>query len=109
MKRFLKFLSIEEQESEYLMNTVLTFLGNYDLSIEDCRGQRYDNAANMFGKYSGLEARIKEICEFTTFVPTAARYFNLVGLHTAECLQGTTSFFNNSEIIQFFFEFGELN
>ncbi|KAJ8873262.1 hypothetical protein PR048_026896 [Dryococelus australis] len=35
-----------------------------NITVEDCHGQRYDNASNMSGKYSGLQARIKELNEF---------------------------------------------
>ncbi|GBP54047.1 hypothetical protein EVAR_85350_1 [Eumeta japonica] len=55
----------------------------HDIPIKDCRGQSYDNASNMSGKYSGLQTRIKEKCEFATFVPCAGHSLNLVGVHAA--------------------------
>lgn len=103
IERFLKFIPIEEHKSEYLAETVSIFLENNDISIEDCRGQSYDNALNMSGKYSGLQARIKEKCEFATFVPCAAHSLNLVGLHAAECVQETTSYFQMVQKLYNFF------
>lgn len=42
---------------------MLKFLGKTknDFDIMNCRGQSYDNASNMSGIYSGLQARIKTI------------------------------------------------
>ncbi|KAB0790847.1 hypothetical protein PPYR_14870, partial [Photinus pyralis] len=61
--------------------TVLTFLKTLIFlnPIQDCRGQTYDNASNMSGRYSGLQARLKEKCEFTSFVPCSAHSLNLAG------------------------------
>ncbi|GBP20894.1 hypothetical protein EVAR_80713_1 [Eumeta japonica] len=63
--------------------TILNFLEIHDIPIKDCRGQSYDNASNMSGNYSGLQTRIKEKCEFATFVPCAGHSLNLVGVHAA--------------------------
>ncbi|XP_025409880.1 uncharacterized protein LOC112683189 [Sipha flava] len=41
------------------------------------RGQSYDNAKNMSGLYSGLQARIKEISPLADFVPCSAHSLNL--------------------------------
>lgn len=35
----------------------------------------------MSGKFTCLQARIKEDCEFASDVPCAARYFYRVGIH----------------------------
>ncbi|XP_025407314.1 uncharacterized protein LOC112681265, partial [Sipha flava] len=43
------------------------------------KGQSYDNAKNMSGLYSGLQARIKEISPLADFVPCSAHSLNLVG------------------------------
>ncbi|CAH1171094.1 unnamed protein product [Phaedon cochleariae] len=40
----------------------------------------------MSGKYTGLQARIKEKCEFAAFVPCAGHSLNLVGVHAAGCV-----------------------
>lgn len=103
IERFLKFIPIQEHKSEYLAETVLTFLENNDIPIDDCRGQSYDNASNMSGKYSGLQARIKDKCEFATFVPCAAHSLNLVGLHAAECVQEASSYFKVVQKLYNFF------
>ncbi|GBP11401.1 hypothetical protein EVAR_92913_1 [Eumeta japonica] len=74
----------------------------HDIPIKDCRGQSYDNASNMSGKYSGLQTRIKEKCEFATFVPCAGHSLNLVGVHAAGCVPEASQFF---EIVQKVYNF----
>lgn len=66
---FLKCIPMVKHKFECLTNTDLTSLDSDDLSTKECRGQCYDNAVNMSGKYSRLQATIKEKCEFVTFVP----------------------------------------
>ncbi|GBP10656.1 hypothetical protein EVAR_6226_1 [Eumeta japonica] len=60
------------------------------------------NASNMSGKYSGLQTRIKEKCEFATFVPCAGHSLNLVGVHAAGCVPEASQFF---EIVQKVYNF----
>ena len=50
-ERFLKFFPIERHDAEYLEKTVLSTLQDLSLNTKYCRGQSYDNAANMSGKY----------------------------------------------------------
>lgn len=102
VERFLKFIPIKEHKSEYLAETILSFLENHGIPIKDCRGQSYDNASNMSGKYTGVQARIKDKCEFATFVPCAGHSLNLVGVHAAGCVLEATKFF---DIIQKLYNF----
>ena len=37
-----------------LAESLLEFLKAHDIAIADCRGQSYDNASNMSGKYNGM-------------------------------------------------------
>jgi len=81
-------------------------LGANDLDIKNCCGQSYDNASNMSGMYSGLQARIKEACIHAVYIPCAPHSFNLVGECAASCctqandifyfLQNTYTFFSSS-------------
>lgn len=102
VERFLKFIPIKEHKSKYLAETILNFLEIHDIPIKDCRGQSYDNSSNMSGKYSGLQTRIKEKCEFATFIPCAGHSLNLVGVHAAGCVPEASQFF---EIVQKVYNF----
>ncbi|XP_069963873.1 zinc finger MYM-type protein 1-like [Bactrocera oleae] len=47
VKHFMGFLAVTQTTGEYLTNAILQHLEKYDLNIQDCRGQGYDNGANM--------------------------------------------------------------
>ncbi|XP_008178879.1 zinc finger MYM-type protein 1-like [Acyrthosiphon pisum] len=84
VERFLGFLPNSGHKSEELVDAVFLVLDSHGLDINNCRGQSYDNASNMSGMYTGLQARIKEVNPLATFVPCSAHSLNLVGcLETA--------------------------
>ena len=63
------------------------------LSLDNCRGQSYDKAANMPGKYAGLKAKIKEINPLTDYIPCAEHSLNLVGIDSVNCCLDACNFF----------------
>ncbi|CAH1111083.1 unnamed protein product [Psylliodes chrysocephalus] len=71
---------------------ILKTLDEFTLPIEDCVGQSYDNASNMSGEYSGLQARIKNNAK-ALYIPCAAHSLNLIGSCAAESCSQTTEFF----------------
>ncbi|XP_065665644.1 uncharacterized protein LOC136087066 [Hydra vulgaris] len=85
-KRNISYLS----KTQSLFNSIKNFLTDISLPIENIRGQSYDNAANMSGKYSGLQARLKEINKYADFVPCAAHSLYLVGVEAAKSLSITS-------------------
>ncbi|KAJ8941976.1 hypothetical protein NQ314_010200 [Rhamnusium bicolor] len=73
------------------------------VDIKNCRGQSYDNASNMTGLYTGLQARIKKHNDLALFVPCAAHSLNLVGAAAAEsCYMATEYFMFVQQIFNFF-------
>ena len=42
----------------------MEFLKIHDLDLGNCRGQSYDNASAMSGKYNGLQAKVREKTRF---------------------------------------------
>lgn len=85
LSNVLCFLPNIGHKSEILETAVLSFLSKHDIDINNCRGQSYDNAANMSGIYSGLQARIVKKNPYAYYVPCAAHSLNLVGTCVAEC------------------------
>ena len=102
-ERFLGFIPIEEHSAEYLQRKVLSMLSDLNLNVKLCRGQSYDNAANMSGKYSGLQTRIKELSPTAVYIPCTAHSLNLVGNSAAECCSCSTQYFMFVEKIFTFF------
>lgn len=86
MERFLKFINIKD--------VVNNFLDSLGINIKHCRGQSYDNASNMAGAYSGLQAKIIELNNLATFIPCAAHSLHLVGTNTVSSIPKVQKFFN---------------
>ncbi|GFT00593.1 CCHC-type domain-containing protein [Trichonephila clavipes] len=55
-ENLIRFLAVTETAGEYLTNTILEELEKNGLDNHDCRGQGYDNGANM-AKRVGIEKR----------------------------------------------------
>lgn len=102
IERFIGFIPNTGHKSQELANAVCDKLNELDIDINNCRGQSYDNASNMAGAYTGLQARLKELNSNIVFVPCAAHSLNLVGVSAAECCLDATAFFN---IVQHIFTF----
>jgi hypothetical protein len=55
-----------------------------DVELSWCRGQGYDNASNMSGKFQGVKARILEENSQAYLSPCSALTLNLCGTHAME-------------------------
>ena len=102
-ERFIKFLDMNSHNAEHLQDKMLAFLNENGIGIENCRGQSYDNASNMSGRYNGLQARIKQLNKFAEYVPRFAHSLNLVGKCAAECCEEASIFLLLSKISTLFF------
>ena len=55
VERFIAFLNLESHTGEQMANQVLQYLSqDCKIDFSNCRGQSYDNAANMSGRYKGM-------------------------------------------------------
>lgn len=68
-ERFLKYIPSAGHKYMNLEMAVISTLEEHNLDITVCRGQSYDNASNMSGAYSGLQARIKSHNKLVEYVP----------------------------------------
>jgi len=59
---------------------ILEAIDELGLNIQDCRGQSYDNSANMSGVYTGLQSRIKAVNPLAHFVHVPLILSNLLAL-----------------------------
>ncbi|CAI6372666.1 unnamed protein product [Macrosiphum euphorbiae] len=67
---FMEFINVESTTGLNLTNVLLEKLKNNNIDINNCRGQCYDNGANMKGQYKGAHARIKTLSS-RAFLPHA--------------------------------------
>nr|CAH7746205.1 unnamed protein product [Callosobruchus chinensis] len=103
VERFMKFLPHIGHKALDMFNAVTETLKHYGLDIQKCRGQSYDNASNMSGIYSGLQARVLEITPLASYVPCAGHSLNLVGTHAVEsCIEAVSLFTLVQELYNFF-------
>lgn len=61
VEQFLLFMLNIGHKSKELKDAVVRILSDYEITIENCRGQSYDNTFSISGPYTGLQARIKEL------------------------------------------------
>jgi hypothetical protein len=93
-ERLIQLLPNVCHKSGSLEEATLSLLEKLELDVDNCRGQSYDNASNMSGIYSGLQARIKSKNDLADYVPCAAHSLNLAGCFAAEkaCPEATIFF-----------------
>ena len=84
MERFLAFEPIHSHTGQSLADCVTAMVENLGLDLSNCRGQSFDNASNMSGRYNGLQAHLKQKKTLTHYVPCAAHSLNLVGVNSIE-------------------------
>ena len=102
VERFLAFIPMHSHLAVSMLEIILEKLSMHGINIQNCRGQSYDNASNMSGIYSGLQARIKEINPLAEYIPCAAHSLNLVGVSAAESNGAAINFFG---FLQEFYNF----
>ena len=103
VERFLTFLDMQGHSGQELADRLLQFLTTHGIEIADCHGQSYDNASNMSGKYSGMQAIMRQHCELADYVPCAAHSLNLVGQSAASSCQLAVGFFDFLQRLYSFF------
>ncbi|KAL4144002.1 hypothetical protein QTP88_006247 [Uroleucon formosanum] len=108
IESFVDFIESKEKTGHGLASEITTKLINDGLNIENCRGQDFDNSANMAGKYNGVQSKICQINELARFVPCSAHSLNLIGFHAANVIHSTITFFGVVQQIIVNFRAGSL-
>ncbi|XP_065650616.1 zinc finger MYM-type protein 1-like [Hydra vulgaris] len=103
VERFLQFIPIENHDGEYVFNLVVGILQFHGIDIKNCRSQSYDNANNISGIYSGVQARFREINHLAECVSSAAHSLNLVGSAAVECCSAAVNYFGVIQSVYNFF------
>lgn len=93
VEKFIQFLVVRDTTGEGLMKVLIEVLEENDLNIMDCRGQGYDNGANMKGKSKGVQARVLKINKRAMFTPCVTHSLNLVLGDMAKCSAEAMTFF----------------
>lgn len=102
-ERFIKFLPNAGHKSAEMEKVVVDTINDIGLDISNLRGQSYDNAANMSGAYSGLQARLKTLNPLAEYAPCAAHSLNLIGISASESCLEAVKFFDFLQNLFVFF------
>lgn len=96
VERFIGFEPIHSHTGSSLADRVIKMVNDLRLDLSNCRGQAYDNASNMSGKYNGLQAHLKKHNPLIHYIPCAAQSLNLVGVNCVESSAGKQASFLTS-------------
>lgn len=103
VERFVRFMPNQGHKAKDMFRGLSNFLKENELDIKNCRGQSYDNASSMSGKYNGLQALVKEENNLAVWIPCAGHSLNLVLQAAAGCCLKAVSFFDFLEELFVFF------
>lgn len=77
-EEFLGFIPcMKGLSGEALSTEIKNFIQSIRLRMEECRGQGYDGAGNMAGKFSGVAARIIQAYDKAVYVHCGSHILNL--------------------------------
>ncbi len=99
-ERFLVFVDCCNKTGMEIASLILETLEKYDIPINDCQGQGYDNAANMSGKYNGAQTRIRSMNSLSLYSPCACHSLNLCGNDSAMSCKEAVTFFEWYKLLQ---------
>ncbi|KAF2886373.1 hypothetical protein ILUMI_19800, partial [Ignelater luminosus] len=71
------FLPATDLTGAALSHQIVQELNRVGLQVENLRGQGYDGGANMSGKFSGVQSRVKQLQPLATYMHCAAHKLNL--------------------------------
>jgi hypothetical protein len=77
-EHFLSFRPVSDTTGEGLTNSLVEEMNMYGLDMNNCRGQGYDNGANMVGKNKGIQSRVLSQFPRAFFNPCGCHSLNLV-------------------------------
>jgi len=103
VERFLTFLQLESHKGEALASDLLRYFENECINFDDCRGQSYDNASNMSGRYTGMQAILRSVNPLAFYIPCMTHSLNLVGESAVDCCVDAVSFFGFVQSLYTFF------
>ena len=93
LARFVKFIPTRGHTDHQSADLLFEFKEDNGISLKDLRGQYYENASNISGKYKDLQAIIKECNHQAEYILCVAHSLNLVEKCAAECCQSAVRFF----------------
>ncbi|KAE9545541.1 hypothetical protein AGLY_001084 [Aphis glycines] len=92
-EHFIGFIAVDSTTGEHLTNIILHELKSNGLDIQDCRGQGFDNGANMVEINKGVKTRILNINPKAFFAPCGCHSWNSILVDAAKSSITAKTFF----------------
>lgn len=92
-ERFIEVFDFDKKTGESIAEHIKVALKNFTLDIDLCRGQSFDNASNMSGKFKGVKTRILKEIPQAYFSSCSAHSLNLCVVHAMETSVEVKTFF----------------
>lgn len=92
-ERFIEVFDFDQKRGKAIAEHIKVALKNFTLDIDLCRGQSFDNASNMSGKFKGVKTRILKEIPQAYFSSCSAHTLNLCGVHAMETSVEVKTFF----------------
>ena len=83
----MEYLRVDDSTGRGLLDRFMKRAEELGFNLANCRGQCYDNGANMKGKKAGIQARLLKINSKALHVPCAKHSLNLV---VVDCAKSST-------------------
>lgn len=103
VERFVTFMPNQGHKAQEMFDGLIEFLNTHDIDLQNCRGQSYDNASAMSGRWNGLQAKVVAENKLAEWIPCTGHSLNLVGKTSAECCAAAVAFFDFLEKLYVFF------
>ena len=103
IEAFTSFTKVEDSSAIRLHKLITNSIQKKGLDIKKRRGQGYDGAAVMSGKYSGLQKKIQDVAPHAYYVHCASHNLNLVLKDSMEGVTETRHFYDTIESVYTFF------
>ena len=74
---FLQFIPVTDVSGEGLATVIVDSLTQLGVNLEYMRGQGYDGASAMSGKFNGVQSHIRKLCPLAVYVHCCSHSLNL--------------------------------
>ena len=101
-RRIFRFSACKDFSGESLSQQILSTLSMWGLEPSSMRGQGYNAASNMSGKFQGVQARISAIYPQAVYMHCACHVLNLALNNACAVLNIVQTLSATNDIINFF-------
>ena len=103
-ERFLTFLELKDHSGRGMADLIRKYLTTeLQLDFKKCQGQFHHNAANMAGRYNGMQQKILQRKKFAKFILFGGHSLNLAGRSAVGCCLDAVNCFGIIDEIYTFF------